>query len=473
MGSLSTKSKAALEQLKEKMPADLTPGIAIASTGVLDPDSPFIRDMKRFSKDAAQNAYIYYNFMKTNKGYVKRKNTIPRKVLSANGFPPSVSVTYSAPPPFAMATPQWPRKGKKNTRDINFFVFHSFGHGWHATSKGKKKIGWMNTRGVTAIPHDGQTVYIPKGSDPESLAHFTRFKAGLRACLGTAAAASAHFFIDRAGNLVVVGDVQDILYTSNQLNKQQVGVELEEAFYVVKDTKGRGNKAIWKAGGNPPGTRGTIEYFAYSPAQMLTLSIIVKKLQLVYPALQTRNTYFESYSVDKNSPPGFVIHDAIRGGPPKIGKDGKPKKQGHHIDVSPHFKSQELWDAFFDLVDSHEHLTSKDVFLYKQKYKNTGTVQPVAPLADSAVTAMTDRMLQYAKSQGIAEERASSMVNVSKRAVNNTAGTAAARSSHQTSQQVADTTNITQQTQDPPLSLPDMNLPTGADGLQVCSDDIY
>jgi len=64
-------------------------------------------------------------------------------------------------------------------------------------------------------------------------------------------------------------------------------------------------------------------------------------------------------------------------------------------------------------------------------------------------------------------------VNITKRAVNNTAGTQAARRSHQTAQQVADTTNLTQQTQNPPLSLPQTSLPTGADGLQVGSDDIY
>lgn len=468
MGSLSAQQKAALDQLKEKMPADLTPGIAIASTGVLDPDSKFIRDMQRFSRDAAQNAYAYYNFTKTKAGYVSKKNRHSRKILSPDGFPPWVSVTYAAPPPFAYYTPAEDRGG-----NIKFFVLHSFGHGWHATIREGKKIGWMNTRGVTAIPYEGKTVYIPKGSDPETLAQFTRFKAGLSACLSTAAKASAHFFIDRAGNLVVIGDCADVMYTSNQLNKVQVGVELEEAFYVLKDTKGKSNKAVWRPGGNPPGTRGTVEYFAYSPAQMLTLSIICKKMETVFPGIRARNTYFESYSVNKNSPGGYAIHDAVQPSPPEKRADGTYTKPKHHIDVSPHFKSQELWDAFFELVDSNTHLDAKKVFLYKQKYVDTGSVQPVSPLADSAVTAMTDRMLQYAKAQGIAAERATALVNVTKRAVNNTAGTVAARRSHQLSQQVADTQNITRQTQDPPLSLFQEDLPIGADGLQVGSDDMY
>jgi hypothetical protein len=450
-GMLTPEQKLKFEQLKAQLPADLTPGYSVSSTGTVDPRSSFVKGMSRFARDMDLNAAAYFNFTATGKGALPQRKRKPQRILSPEGFPPWVSVTYAYPPPFAFKTPM-------NIRDVKHFVFHSFGHAWHATSNGN---GWMNStrqqRGVTPIEFEDRTVFIPKGSDAESFAHFTRFSAGLRACLGSAAKASAHFFIDRAGNLLVVGDCNDILFTSQGLNGTSLGVEIEEAFYVLKDTKGKGNKAKWRPGGNPAGTAGNIEYFAYSPQQMLTLSVLCKKLELVYPRLKERNIQFVRQGLGPDGPPGYTMHDFIRG--------------SKHLDVSPHFLQQPLWDAFFALVDSHEHLNPTNVFRPRQKWTDGGQSFLAKPVAESAVTAMTSKMLEYAKNHGLAADRSAQMANLPRKAGNNIAAIHSVEKSEQIEGQAAVTTQIMQQTQSCPLDLPAIAQAVGVTGSQEGSDD--
>ena len=453
---MSAKQENAFNQLKDKMPVDLVPGFSVATTGVMDPDSPWVKKMSKFSKDLGVNAYAYFNYNARAKGGLKRMRRRPKKVISTEGFPPWVTVSYAYPPPFSFYSQQ-------NDRDVKHFVMHSFGHAWHASMKGGKRVGWMNSsrkgRGVVPMEYEGETIWIAKGSDPTTMAHFTRFSAGLRGCLNSAAKATAHFFIDVAGNLVIVGDCNDVMFTSQGVSKTSCGVEMEEAFYLTKDTKGKGNKAVWKPGGKPPGSAGSIEYFAYSPLQMLTLSILIKKLETVYPKLRARNISFDRRKFTKNGPGGYTMHDFIKG--------------SHHMDISPHFLNQELWDAFFTLVDSHTHINPTNVFKPRQKYKDSGQSQMVEPMSEQELTAVTERMYKYAEDTGVAKNRAAVIAQASKQTVNDSAGTNATRESKKVAQQVASTVKTSQQTQNPIQELPNINLPTGADGLQVGSDDMW
>lgn len=437
-GPLSPERQAKLDQLKEQMPEDLVPGFTVQTTGAIEPESPWVKRMSKFSKDLGANAHAYFNYDVRGEDGIKKQRRKPRRILSAEGFPPWVTVSYAYPPPFSFKTPY-------GMRDLKHFVMHSFGHGWHAGRGPKNRKGWMNSprkgRGVIAVPFEGQTVYIPRGSDPESMAHFTRFSAGLRACLNTAAQATAHFFIDREGNLVVVGDCNDIMWTSQGVSLTSVGVEMEEAFYVLKDTKGRGNSASWKAGGRPKGTAGNIEYFAYSPKQMLTLSIIIRKLEMRYPQLKERNISFKPRSFKKKDAAGYTIHDFIKG--------------SHHLDISPHFLTQDLWNAFFELVDAQDHIT-KDMCFRSANYSGStsGEVKQKPPLSQATLTAMTERLYNNAQERGVAQDRTANLAVVTKAAVSETVGKNAAKASKQVAQQVATTVKVAQQTQNPIVELP-------------------
>lgn len=462
-GSLKPEQRAALEQLKEQQPVDAVPGFSVAKTGVTDPNSPWIKNMQRFSSDLATNAYAYNNFA-VRKGKLKKTNRKAKRVISPDGFPSWISITYASPPPFSFWTPN-------NARDLTHFVLHSFGHMWHAgySSKYQKYVGWMNRKGkkygVQAYELDNRTVYVPTGSDPETLAHFQRFSAGLRACLNSAARATAHFFIDRAGNLVIVGDCNDILFTSNVLNNVSCGVELEEAFYVLKPTIEE--RAKWRAGGNPPGTAGNVQYAAFSTRQLYTLSVLVKKLELAYPKLKERNINFQRKVLRPGDPPGYTMHDFIF--PGKNKNTGKVKSG--HLDVSPQYLTEDLWNSFFKLVDSHTQINKSNIFLPSSKYQFNNSVLSTQPLSTTETTEMTERMLQYSQSLGLAKERVDTAVNVTKSSINANTASEAAQQSRQVAQKVASTIAITQQTQKPPADYPSVDIPYDDSGLQVGADD--
>ena len=63
------------------------------------------------------------------------------------------------------------------------------------------------------------------------------------------------------------------------------------------------------------------------------------------------------------------------------------------------------------------------------------------------------------------------MAIVSKNTVNSAAGKNATKSSQKTSQEVSNIIQNAQKTQNPNRELPVENIPTGADGQQVGSDD--
>ncbi len=453
---LNAEQQNAFDQLQGHLPADLVPGYSVATAGTVEPESVWVKRMQRFSKDLGANAYAYFNFNARTKGGLQRMRRTPKKVISGEGFPPWVTITYAYPPPFAFYS-------MSKEREVKHFVMHSFGHAWHASMKNGKRVGWMNSsrggRGVVAIEKDGQTIYIAKGSDVESMAHFTRFSAGLRACLNSAAKATAHFFIDRDGNLVVIGDCNDVMFTSQSISKSSCGVELEEAFYVTEDTKGRGNKALWKPGGNPPGTAGNVEYFSYSAKQLLTLSILIKKLETAYPQLKQRNVSFDRRAFTKNDPAGYTMHDFI--------------KNSHHLDISPQFLTTALWDSFFNLVDTHTHINPTNVFRPRQRYTDSGQSQIVEPLSTETMTAMTERAYNFAKETGVAFNRSASLAQSTKQSVNDSAGKGATKNAHKVAQQVADTVRVVQQTQSPVEVYPTSDMATGVTGVQVGSDDTW
>lgn len=452
---ITPESKNLMERLSTKLPVDATAGISVANASpALMPNSPYMTQLKAASVTAAENASAYYNQTPRTNGPQKKPRGTPKKVISPDGFPPGIKVSYVDPAP---------RSGyvMSQERDVKFFVMHSFGHGWHAMRSSGQLAGWLNSakgnRGVVPFEYENRTIYIAKGSDPETMHHYSRFTNGMQSTLQSAAKAGAHFFIDRNGNLVVVGDCNNVMFTTKKLNKVQLGVEMEEALYTLTDTKGKRNKANWKPGGNPAGTAGTnIEYFSYSVPQLLTLSILVKKLETVYPQLRERNVYLGARSMDKNSAPGYTMHNAVKG--------------NHHIDISPHFLEQSLWDSFFDLVDSHTHINPTNVFKAYQRYADTNVTPIQDPTADEGITPTTDRLLQDAKDRGVALKRSSALAQATRKSSNEAAGKNAARESQQLSQNASNISQVAQGTQSTP-TLPSETQPLDTDGTQANSSN--
>lgn len=447
--------KSAFAQLQEQMPTDLVPGYTVQSTGEAEPDSAFLKGMERYSGELAKNAYAYYNFAARGKRLSSYRRT-PNKVLSAEGFPPGVTVTTALPAPQAFYTPN-------KERTVRYFVFHSFGHAWHASYKDGKSIGWLNSmednRGVVPYQFNNQTVYVAKGSDPETLANFSRFASGIGAALAFNSGVAPNFFIDRAGNLIIIGDCNNIQFASQGMDPYSVSVMLEEAFYVLDKPQGK-NKATWKSGGSPPGTAGNVKYFAYGPAQMLTLSILCRKIETAFPDIKQRNVIFSrGTATPESTPPGYLMHDFIAG--------------SKHFDISPQFLTQDLWDTFFKMVDAQNHITPHNVFRPRQKYEDSGISQVVPPLSSTTTTATTAMLLQDAKDHGMSAMRIDKLVNQTKQTANSDAGSAAAKQSMKISQQVASTKQTTQQTQNPRKNYPASVQFVTKDGTQAGSNDMW
>jgi N-acetyl-anhydromuramyl-L-alanine amidase AmpD len=451
---LTDQQKNAFEMLKEKIPADLVPGYNVSSGDDVAPQTAWLKAMKRWSKDLGTNAFAYYNYIGRGKK-LKRLRRRPTKVMSADGFPPWVTVAYAFPPPGAFYTPG-------NPRPVKHIILHSFGHGWMAAYvKGKGFRGWMNSkkkkRGVQVHELDGKTVYVPKGSD-ENLSHPQKFTAGLSNCLNSAMKASAHFFIDRTGNVMIIGDCNDSFFTSNGLDRYGVGIELEEAFYVEEHpTK---TTAKFRAGGTPPGTAGNVMYAAYSPLQLLTLSIICRKLETAFPEIKQRNLEFKRQARNYKSPPGYSMHDFAKG--------------SKHFDVSPQFLEEETWHRFFDLVDTHTHITSTNVWKPRQKYKSSGTGEDLirAPLSAEVTNNFTKLLLGPSHDTGVAIARSSMASDVEKSASNEEAGNRAVQESQKVLQEAANTYNMTQQAENPPVSRVSKNIAI-AQEIQAQTSDYW
>jgi len=461
---LTDQQQSAFNMLKEHIPADLVPGYNVSSGDDAQPQSEWLKSMQRWSDDLGTNAYAYFNYIARGK-QLKKTRRRPTKILSPDGFPPWVTIAYAYPPPGAFSS-------VSGTRKVKHIVLHSFGHGWMAgfvppkKNKAGKVIkegywgGWMNSKskrkGVQVFEYENKTVYVPKGSD-EHQHHPRKMSAGLSACLNSAKKSSAHFFIDRLGNLVVIGDCNDILYTSNGLNRTGVGIELEEAFYVVEHPSK--TKAKFRAGGNPPGTAGSVEYFAYSPLQLLTLSIVCAKLEAAYDI--PRVVDFTRRSQNKNTPPGYSMHDFAKG--------------SKHFDVSPAFLEQATWDTFFKLVASHTHIDIKsNVWKPRQRYKKSGAGQDLirAPLSDEVSRGFTKLLLQPSHDTGVAIARSDMISEVKKAAVSQEAGDRAVQESQKVLQEAANTYNMTQQSENPPVSRVARNIAI-AQGVQAQTSDLW
>jgi len=433
----------AYEELQEKLPFDLVPGYSVSSGDDADPQTEWLKGLKRLSSDLGENAFAYFNY-EARKGPLKGRQRRPRKVMSGEGFPPWVNIGYAYPPPQAFYTP-W------KARTVKHIVLHTFGHAFMSAflKYGKKKrrkkgkpgewVGWMNSnrknRGIEQFEYDGKIVYVPKGSDA-NMHHPRKFSAGLSACLSSSRKASAHFFIDRNGNLMIIGDVNDVLFTSNALSKTSVGIEMEEACYVEEPLP----KTIkLRAAGSPPLTAGNVIYPAFTAKQLLTLSIVCRKMETAFPEIE-RRTLLTPHSANKASPPGYSMHLAAKG--------------AHHSDASPHFLDElyaenfVTWDNFFALVDEQDQINETNLWKPRQKYKKSTKGEELirAPVSEDVTNNFEQILLSFSHSTGVGVSRASKSSEVTKPQINEEAGKQAKKESQKMKNTAASTYQRTQGT---------------------------
>lgn len=306
-----------------------------------EPDDPtWLQILGNFSEYLNKNVMAFLNAGTLGGIDITRRNC----VLNSQGFPPTVKVrhTYAAPG----ATIPWT---KEEDREITQVVLHSFGQQWHAFKSSGAWKGRMNTPGeltlyTPEISTNSEWVWIPKGTDAaRGFAQWDRFSSALRAIVSAPQPVTAvHYLIDRAGNLYIMADANDIINSSGGLSESCISIGLEEALYLPKDEGGgRPVEATWEPTGDPPGTSGTLAHWDYSREQYITLAILVRKLQNGIPALRT-STHSKDKTVDKTFT-GYTMHGHIVDSDDNI------------IDVSPHFQTEHDWDAFFSLVEQQAH----------------------------------------------------------------------------------------------------------------------
>ncbi len=427
---LTSQQIAALNSLMSGASEDLLPGNPSVHDSIKASDSEWLRSMKAVAREFEDNAAAYYN-IQVRKSRPSTSNRALKRLISSDGFPVWADVSYAIP---SMLTYHM----RKDPRSIEHIVLHSFGHSWHANDVGG---GWLNRfsggEGVVSYQHGKEKVFIAKGSDPKTLTHPQRVASAIRASVGSGAQTSAHFIIDRAGNLIIIGDVNNVMFISGAVNETSVSIALEEAFYLVKSP--REEEAVWSPEGSPPGTAGNVQYFAFSIEQLHTLSILCKKLETAFPALAARNVNVTRKSLKPGDPPGYTMHDFISG--------------SKSVDISPHFLTDSTWLKFFELVDTQTHIDQTNIWQATSKYRDSSEGVVSAPIMDDTPTVATERIMQDSRNFGIGMSRALLLASSNKSQIATAAGDDALKDARKIALEAANAYNLAQQTQDPPATL--------------------
>ena len=271
--------------------------------------------------------------------------TMSKRLLSADGFPPTSKVYYTFASPDSFIP--W---SKDTAREVKQIVLHSFGQSWHAFKASGKWKGAMNAPGGRV--HFTQQIneeyiiqaWIPKGTVPlNGMYNSGRLASSLQYFLNPPdRKEGVHFVISRSGDLYILGDANNIYGSAGSLSETCISIALEEALYMDVDLSSfEVFSATWLPGGDPLGTQGNLKHWDYSPMQYVTLATLIAKLRIAYPEL---NSQTHSSSVRSVSPSftGITMRSHISGTSSDI------------VDVSPHFQTQGVWNSLYSLIDDQQ-----------------------------------------------------------------------------------------------------------------------
>lgn len=316
--------------------------------------SAYIKDYPEANESWTSFLSLFTQYLERNVNYYLNAGTVEteemqkRKTISQDGFPTYMKVNYTYVSPGGY-TP-W---SSIEDREVKQVVLHSFGHQWHAFQSDGKWFGILNTPNQRyRYIYDEETIrIIPRGTNIDrGMEHKGRLAGALSACMfPTPGNAGAHFIISRSGDLYVMADCNDVLNSSHDLSPTAISIALEEALYLEVKAGESQPEATWLPGGTPPGTDGTLGYWDFSSQQYLTLAILLKKLQVAYPALSTR-VHTSSRGEGNTSFTGYTMHSHVQGA------------DSRYTDVSPHLQSDEDWNLLFDLVDKQEQIDQTNVW---------------------------------------------------------------------------------------------------------------
>jgi len=338
-GQLNRLLNSTEENQQNTSPSDhMTVGSGGASTPANAQD--WLSYLRNAADQRAKNAFVMIN--QSPEG--DPRSSTPTCILNSSGF--SNPVVYSFLPGGSYKV--W---ANDEARVVKQIVFHSFGQPWHSFKDNGVWKGYMNEPGkITPIKYlDGsieKIAWVSQNSDVETQAQPERIGTTLRALVvGSAGTSATHFLIDRNGILYVMCDCNHILKSSGLLSDTCISIALEEALYYDAGVVGLSQLPLmW----DPTGTS-NLSVWDYSAPQYITLTALLYKLRLAYPALNTQAHSTAVGSVD-SSFIGYTMHSHL--------KDSRPQD----IDIAPHIQSTEEWDQLFSAVSQQGSLASYQVW---------------------------------------------------------------------------------------------------------------
>jgi len=338
-GQLTQLLDSTAENQKNTSPSDhMTVGVGGESTPANAQD--WLSYLRNAADQRAKNAFVMVN--QSPEG--DPRSSTPTCILDPAGFPNPVVYPFLPAGSYKVWT-------NDEARVVKQIVFHSFGQPWHSFKDNGVWKGYMNGPGhITPIYYlSGSTekiAWVPQDSDEETQAHSERIGTTLRAlAVGSAGTSATHFLIDRSGILYVMCDCNHILKSSGALSDTCISIALEEALYYDAGVDGLSQLPLtW----DPTGTS-NLTAWDYSALQYITLTALLYKLRMAYPALNTPTHSTAVGSVDASFI-GYTMHSHI--------KDSRPQD----IDIAPHLQSPEEWDQLFSAVGQQGGLAAYSVW---------------------------------------------------------------------------------------------------------------
>lgn len=274
--------------------------------------------------------------------YGGKYNIRLRRVLNNSKFADNAVVTYAYPSPMS-----YEPRPYGEYREVMHVVVSAFGSFYDAQllNKGDRVIS-------------GNDVRI-SGADPEQAYHSpNRVWSGIRSVLVNTGKklSGAHFYIDRLGNLIVMGDVDMTMIGSVPCSSSAIFVALEESIAVPT--------SAWYASRPTPrailsGDDRNVVSDGFTEAQYMTLGTLLKKLELGFPDLVGGGgggnfTAVEARAVSL----GYADRDGLA-----IKEVEDSDTPGYVTDAWPMLTTEEEWQELFELyVDVHEDIAEDDVW---------------------------------------------------------------------------------------------------------------
>ncbi len=274
--------------------------------------------------------------------YGGKYNIQLRRVLDNSKFPDNAGVTYAYPNPMS-----YEPRPYGEYREVMHVVVSAFGSYYDAQlmNKGDRVIS-------------GGDVRI-SGADPAQAYHSpNRVWSGIRSVLVNTGKklSGAHFYIDRLGSLIVMGDVDMTMIGSVPCSPSAIFIALEESI-AVKTEDWYASRPVGRV--ILSGDDRNVVSDGFTEAQYITLGILLKKLELGFPDLVGGGGGGNFTAVENRAISlGYADRDGLA-----IKEVTDSDTPGYVTDAWPMFTTEEDWQELFEFyVDVHEDIAEDDVW---------------------------------------------------------------------------------------------------------------